>query len=124
MSYCRFSSDDFSSDVYVYEGCDGLVIHMASVRVVGPIPPVPGGNDVFIGSLEELQNAMKVQNDYLEQAHFVVIDHPDAGKVFDRLDHEACIAKLKALRSEGFRVPQIAIDALEEEAAEAHEKQL
>ena len=32
MSYCRWSSDDWRSDLYVYEGEDGIVIHIRCMR--------------------------------------------------------------------------------------------
>ena len=35
MSYCRWSSDDFQCDVYVYESvAGGFVTHVAANRVV------------------------------------------------------------------------------------------
>jgi len=40
MSYCRWSSDNWMSDVYVYESCfDKFVIHVAGRRRA--IPPIP-----------------------------------------------------------------------------------
>ena len=45
MSYCRWSSDDFQSDVYVYEDCRGpWVVHVAGRRHVislSGLPEVP-----------------------------------------------------------------------------------
>lgn len=39
MSYCRFSSDDFRCDVYVYEHCDGgWYTHVAGNKTLGYIP--------------------------------------------------------------------------------------
>ena len=39
MSYCRFSSEDFSSDVYCYADCSGgFTTHVASNRIIGDIP--------------------------------------------------------------------------------------
>jgi hypothetical protein len=34
MSYCRFSTDNFNSDVYVYESEQGYVVHIAENRYV------------------------------------------------------------------------------------------
>ena len=42
MSYCRFSSDNYACDVYVYESCyGGFDVHVASSRYVGDIPKLP-----------------------------------------------------------------------------------
>ncbi len=42
MSYCRFSSEHWTSDVYVYESCRGFVIHVAEARHTSSEPyPVP-----------------------------------------------------------------------------------
>ena len=43
MSYCRFSCDNFRSDVYVYESCmGGFVTHVAgNKKLFPPIPDIP-----------------------------------------------------------------------------------
>lgn len=43
MSYCRFSSDNWMSDVYVYEDVmGGWTTHVASRRrLFGPVPDIP-----------------------------------------------------------------------------------
>jgi len=38
MAYCRWSSDNFQSDVYVYEDIDGTwITHVAGSRIVGEV---------------------------------------------------------------------------------------
>lgn len=39
MSYCRWSSDNFKCDVYAYESDMGFMIHLASNKIVGEMPP-------------------------------------------------------------------------------------
>lgn len=41
MSYCRFSSSDWKSDVYVYESENGIEVHVAANRFVEDLPPTP-----------------------------------------------------------------------------------
>ena len=39
MSYCRFSSDDYGCDAYVYEDVSGgFTIHLAGRRYLGDVP--------------------------------------------------------------------------------------
>lgn len=46
MSYCRFSSDNFMSDVYVYEDVSGgWTTHVAAnCKLIPPIPDIIGGS--------------------------------------------------------------------------------
>lgn len=37
MSFCRFSDDNFKSDVYAYESAEGFELHVAGNRVVAHI---------------------------------------------------------------------------------------
>ena len=41
MSYCRWSSDDFRCDLYIYESAAGFVIHVAANRVEWDPPTSP-----------------------------------------------------------------------------------
>lgn len=41
MSYCRFSTDDFRSDIYCYESIEGYQIHVAAFRYVLAEPMSP-----------------------------------------------------------------------------------
>lgn len=41
MSYCRWSSMDFSCDIYAYVAADGYTIHVATGRLMGPMPEYP-----------------------------------------------------------------------------------
>lgn len=42
MSYCRFSSNNFNCDAYIYEDVNGgWTIHLVANRVIGDIPKLP-----------------------------------------------------------------------------------
>lgn len=115
MSYCRFSSDNWKSDIYCYEHCDGhFQIHVADSRHVGDIPSLPA-----IGSVSDHDwlAANKAQMDFLATAEREDIDLPHSGGSFSEATAEACALRLELLRGLGYHVPQRAIDALREESA-------
>lgn len=115
MSYCRFSSDNWTFDIYCYEHRDGqFQIHVANNRLVGDIPTLPA-----IGSVSDLDWMIenKTQMDFLAATDREAIDLPHAGESFSEATAEACALRLELLRALGYHVPQRAIDALREEAA-------
>lgn len=118
MSYCRWSSDDFQCDVYVYEDVSGgFTTHVAGNRLVyaNPLPPeVPLDRDHFGAWMERHQAVMKMA----DEATRVEISLPHAGESFNDPTAAACADRLESLRELGYVVPQYAIDALREEAAE------
>lgn len=117
VSYCRFSDDNFKCDVYCYAGVGGYVTHVATARRVGdaPIPELP--DQWWQAPVPELQAALNAQRAWLESARLEHIALPSAGKSYCDGDAAEAAGRLEALRTEGFRVPQHAIDALREEAA-------
>lgn len=85
MSYCRFSSDLWQCDVYVYEDCDGgWTTHVASARLRHEPPQAL--RDMQVNSGEEFRARWHAQEEWLEE-----------------------------IRASGLNVPQYAIDALREE---------
>jgi hypothetical protein len=120
MSYCRWSSDDFKCDVYVYAHCDGgWTTHVAGNRVVykQPLPPevefVPHGDNTAWFERHEIISKM------LDECDRVRIELPHVGETFSDPTPGACADRLEQLRALGYIVPQYAIDSLREEAAEA-----
>lgn len=88
MSYCRFSSDDGKSDVYVYRTLDGnYITSIARSRMVD----APSGG---IGPRWENVNL------------------PLAGQEFCDGSAGDTLTRLLALRSDGYHIPQAAIDRL------------
>lgn len=109
MSYCRWSSDNFKSDVYVYESCHGgFDIHIASNRIVSELPEPPSINL----EAEEFEKQHKAHHLALEQAERENIDLPHAGESLNEATAGETAARLLQLRYYGYYVPQYAIDAL------------
>lgn len=109
MSYCRWSSDDYRSDLYVYEAADGFVVHVASRRYVYPegvMPPeitLEVGDPGWAGAWTERSMAVQAIIETLELEH---IDLPQSGESFYCLDAEEAAAKVAELRAIGFCVPK------------------
>lgn len=120
MSYCRWSSDDYQSDLYVYGDEDGgYVSYVAGRRYVlaEPLPP-----PVELGESIESRDAWverhrKVQ-EIIKRSKNEVIDLPERGARFFHETAGECADNLERLRSLGYHVPQEAIDRLREEQDE------
>jgi len=114
MAYVRFSSDDYRSDVYVYEDCDGgWVTHVANIRYRFqeelPPPADPSANIEAWLARHQKVSAM------VEHAERVPIKSSAAGERFHDPTPGEAADRLLALRELGIRVPQHAIDRLREE---------
>lgn len=121
MSYCRWSSDLFMCDVYVYEDCaGGWTTHVAGRRLKGPIPDeiknmpsdtVEGNIAQHIAMAEYLRkNEGKL--DYL----WLRPISPHAGESYNDPTPGTCAARLRDIKASGLNVPQYAIDQLERES--------
>lgn len=120
MSYCRWSSDDWTCDVYVYEGSCGFVIHVAGNRVCGDIPRTPELT-TDPASIEAYVAAHQAQMKFLETCQRQPIGLPFAGESLSAESAGECADELEKLRTLGYNVPQYAIDNLREEQAQAVE---
>lgn len=121
MSYCRWSSDGWRSDVYVYEDVNGgWTTHVASNRCVHPsgeqCPELPGRTDDPEWA-ERFVEAYERSSAWREECVLVPINLPHDGESFNDPTPGACANRLEALRTLGYYVPQYAIDDLREEAA-------
>lgn len=119
MSYCRFSSDNFGSDVYCYESQDGFVIHVAACRCESdtPIPTVAGFEEWGVSvSFDDVVRQMGERDAWLDSARRVPIGLPFDGESFCIADAADAAEWLMGLVAHGYQVPQRAIDALWEEA--------
>jgi len=118
MSYCRWSTNDFQCDVYVYEDvAGGWTTHVANNRVkyAEPLPPhVPFDGENMDAWLERHNKVMEM----VHNATRVPIGGPSDGQTFNDATPGKCAGWLEVLRSEGYIVPQYAIDTLKEEEAE------
>ena len=141
MSYCRFSSSNWRSDVYVYEHCyGGWVTHVAgSRRAIPPIPDIPiHWMPSFGGKWSMVDRKMTYPSRwhrYAARIGFGVwalwhhlnmlslaaiplksIGLPHDGESFSAETPGECADRLESLRALGYFVPQYAIDALREES--------
>ena len=115
MSYCRWSSDDFQCDVYVYADVHGgwQTWVAASRRVYKePLPPPAPMSDLKAWMLRE-----KVMRALLDITSLAPIGLPHDGEGFHDDTPGECADRLESLRALGYNVPQYAIDALREEQA-------
>lgn len=119
MSYCRWSTDDFQCDLYVYESVGGFwSTNVAANRIVykGPLPEsVPFSVD----RLREWHERHERVHQMIEEADRVDIDLPHAGESFQDSTPGECAARLVYLKGLGYRFPDDVIDALREEQQEA-----
>ncbi|GIW60752.1 MAG: hypothetical protein KatS3mg087_1818 [Patescibacteria group bacterium] len=111
MSFARFSSNNFGSDVYCYESVDGYFLHVASKRFENPLPPLP---DIESGSTEDIVSAFREYKMAISKQNMVRINGPYDGKTFRFDSAKELLEKLKELSEVGYRVPEDAINAIEE----------
>lgn len=121
MSYCRWSSDDYQSDLYVFGDVDGgYVSHVAGRRYVlaESLPPPVDLGDSIESREAWLERHRKVQGIIKRSSH-EVIPLPERGESFFHETAGECADNLERLRAIGYHVPQKAIDRLREEQDEA-----
>lgn len=123
MSYCRFSSDDYQSDVYAYEDCEyGFVVHVARARFNFK-EPIPPRVSVVEGHEKEFHERYKKISSMCDAADRVKIGLPYDGKRFFESDLTSLKNRLLQLSSAGYRIPDSAFEAIEQELIEEHKKQ-
>ena len=116
MSYCRFSSSDWWSDIYAYESSSGFVVHVAGNRIVGDVPKC--AHLFHPDTISEYTEAHDKQQEFLSSADREDIDLEHAGESFDFSTAAEAADFLCVLKDTGFRVPEYAIKALREESDE------
>lgn len=117
MSLCRFSSDGFQCDLYVYQpesdNPDDWMVHVASRRTTYSPPPLPKDGDAKaiadwqMGVMHNVKNHPRV-----------VIGGKYDGETFICESSKECLDTVKMLKQEGYRFPDRVIELLEEEIAE------
>jgi hypothetical protein len=126
MSYCRFSSNNFKSDIYLYDSNQGLCLHIAANRIVGEPPAynlmmVSKLNDYKEGSaeyksiLDEFMAAQKAHNDFMETVKREYINFEHAGQTFYFSEANECAEFLRQLIALGYHVPEGVIEAVIED---------
>lgn len=121
MSYCRWSSEGFRCDVYVYESTNGWVTHVAGRRREPIGDPCPR---IVWTDAEELKRTYDAQHAWLKDENegklwrWVDVPDPYAGETYNDASPGECADRLEALKAAGLVVPQYVIDSLREEQAE------
>ena len=124
MAYCRWSSDNFKCDLYVFEVVGGgYQVHIAGTRVVGEVPPLmwprlePGelieDDDFYL-----LEQSYKAQGDFLETAERVPIGLPWDNTSFWFQELGELRMFLNAAKTIGYQFPDEIFDIIEEEMAD------
>ena len=122
MSYCRWSTDDFRCDLYLYADVrGGFTLHVAANRWDYPIPEKWAGNNAppmsdpaWADWYTRRDAAMKPVRDATPR---VPIDLPHAGETFRLESPGEVIERLRELRAIGYRFPDSVIEELEAEQA-------
>ncbi|WP_277212309.1 hypothetical protein [Isoptericola croceus] len=122
MSYCRLSSEDFASDVYVYESDEGWVVHVAASRHRTAEPmPAPIGVDPAVDphgwAAAYLRRHAEVAR-IIDAAELVAIGGPYDGRSFIEDTATMCADRLVKIVAAGYRVPDGVIDNLRAEHEE------
>lgn len=114
MAFCRWSSMDWACDLYCYESSQGIVTHVAEQKVIGDIPKVD--SSLFLNftkeNSEKFFEQQKAQFDFLETAERKPIGLKYDGQTFYD-DKDTFLYRLKMLREEGYRFPEITEEDLE-----------
>lgn len=112
MSYCRWSSDNFKSAVYVYEFEQGWTIHVASNKMVGE-PPFAEYMDVF-SKMDRLEWARryKERDAWMDQAERLPIGLPHDGKTYCESSPQDAAIRLNILKEVGYHIPDGVIEEL------------
>lgn len=126
MSYCRWSTDDFLCDLYVYEHYEGFwAIHVAAIRRVYHKPLPPHDLRPFPVNGSRGKQRRWVRRLWLRQRavdrwprHTKRIGGPHDGESFDEPTIEDAIARCEALRAAGYRFPDYVLTDLREEVLE------
>jgi hypothetical protein len=145
VSYCRWSSNHFECDVYVYESASGWMTHVAGRRHKEKLPDhikamfpkdwtEPDAVERYMAADKAREEWIKskphtvvvcknskgedVPKYFAADSEFISYEQPEAGQSFVDASPGECADRLELLRNKGFIVPQYAIDALREEQAE------
>lgn len=128
MSYCRWSSDDYTCDAYVWADCDGgWRTEIASRRRVWHIklPPrvtLPVGaahspeRSAWAEAWASRSSVMAALVDNESNWSWLDLSEPEGGRSYWHDTPSETADNLERLRNLGVTVPQGAIDALREEA--------
>lgn len=118
MSYCRWSTDDYQCDVYVYSDArGGWTTHVASARYVyrEPLPPVVEFDVNDDADWEVWLTRHKTVQRMVDEADRVTIGLPHDGETFNDDSPGECADRLESLLKLGYVVPPDVIEGLRQE---------
>ncbi len=118
MSLCRFSSDNYRCDVYIYESSTGgFAVHVAANRYVSedPIPELQD-DTLLSGDPERILAAFRTQEDWLKKARTERIGLLCDGQSYHEPDAETCLSRVLHLKGLGYTIPDFVIEALQAES--------
>lgn len=105
MSYCRWSTDNFTCDLYCYEDCSGgWTTHVAARRRTPEYTELPDWTKVDAAELDEWG-----------AKSFVDIGLPHDGESFNDPTLEDFLARVTSLRDMGYVVPDRVIENIKQE---------
>ena len=110
MSYCRFSSDNWKSDLYIYEGECGIYVGVKGIKRIGDIFPLD------FNSPEALLDSYKKQMKSLDNCTIVPINLPFAGESFWFDELESSITFVKQLKELGYHIRDGVIEDMKEDS--------
>lgn len=119
MSYCRWSTDDFRSDLYVYHDCGGQwVVHVAAKRVAfaETLPPKLMKDSSEAGWSQDYVRRTLAVLEIVQRSERVPIGLSRDGKsgYFDSPGEAADL--VESLAEEGYIVPDGVVEEIREEA--------
>jgi len=118
MSYCRWSTDNFSCDLYCYEHVDGgYAIHIAGNRIVSKLPPDADWR-LAETNWDEFCRQRDVWMEAMEVAEREDITLPYAGESFYPETLEQFRDKLINLRQIGYNFPDYVLRIVDEEISD------
>lgn len=117
MSYCRFSSDNFTSDLYIYATTEGWTIHVAGNRVVGEIPQIDW-TSMERDEVNAFVAQSNAQMDFLKTAARAPITCAYAGETLNLPTAAECADKVEELVALGYHCPTGVVEELRGEGNE------
>ena len=119
MSYCRFSDDNWRSDVYSYESIEGYMCHVASYRFAEDAPPLP---ILTSDNIEEYEKAYKKQIKHVASSEKIEIGSPYDGGSYTFENPSELLDFFFELQKNSYHVPQFAIESVREECTFNNDK--
>lgn len=118
MSYCRWSTDDFQCDLYIYEDVyGGWTIHVAGNRVVYT-EPLPEPIELTDSNFDDWWARRKIVDEMVSRAEREPIGLPHDGARFNEPTAADAADRVRELRALGYKCPDDVEQALREEGCD------